>query len=444
MAKDLYMKDDSDRAAGELEYMLTRQKKSDEVSVPKISAEEAMTHERIFRVESKRDVTRVLFISTNTQLLNPTQQSLDGYVDIRDLFEEVHILILRTGIPPKYPVLRVAPNVWLYTVSPKHWLWTPWLGIKMAEEQMAFADGFRPDLIVARDPFESALVAIALAKKFKRQTQLHIIDDYRSVEFLRRDHSNFWRRFLPLYTLGKFDSIRTATHTLKRFIGARKNIADLKTLPRLQNYEALINASPVLDVRSKFSQFSIIMLYAGSLTYDSALWQVIDAASFALHNQRVGLIVIGSGPAKSEFEKRAKVHGVEQQVVFLSKVDDFTSYLKAATILIVPDVDARSEELVLKGAAAGTPLVVVKTEQRSDIFTHGESAFLCDPENVQDMTDRINDLLNDPALRETFIKNAQSLIKTEFHQDKKMYQEEYRLSIEQALFVGTEGQLEEE
>ena len=60
------------------------------------------------------------------------------------------------------------------------------------------------------------------------------------------------------------------------------------------------------------------------------------------------------------------------------------------------------------------------------------------------MTDRINDLLNDPALRETFIKNAQSLIKTEFHQDKKMYQEEYRLSIEQALFVGTDGQLEEE
>lgn len=438
------MKNDSDRAAGELEYMLTRNKSEDKISVPTMSPEEAMSHERIYRIETKRDVTRVLFISTNTQLLNPTQQSLDGYVDIRDLFEEVHILILRTGIPSKYPVLRVAPNVWLYTTSSKYWWLTPFLGTKMAEEQLSFAAGFRPDLIVARDPFESALVAVSLAKKFKRQTQLHVIDDYRSVEFLRRNHSNFWRRFLPLYTIGKFDSIRTATHNMKRLIGSHKNIADLQTLPRLQNYEALINANPVIDVKSKFNQFSVFMLYAGELTYDSALWQVIDAASFALHNQRVGLIIIGSGPAKSEFEKRAKVHGIEQQVVFLSKVEDFTSYLKAATILIVPDVDARSEELVLKGAAAGTPLVVVNTEQRADIFTHGKSAFICEPENIQDMTDRINDLLNDPALRETFIKNAQSLIKTEFHQDKKMYQEEYRLSIEQALFVGTEGQLEEE
>jgi glycosyltransferase involved in cell wall biosynthesis len=337
-----------------------------------------------------------LFISTNTQLLNPTQQSLDGYVDIKDLFEEVHILILRTGIPSKYPVLRVSSNVWLYTASSKYWWLAPFEGLKMAEEQLAFAAGFRPDLIVARDPFESSLVAI------------------------------------------KFDSIRTATHNLKRLIGSKRNIADLKTLPRLQNYEALIKAAPQINVRDKYRQFSIIMLYAGELTYDSALWQVIDAASFALKNERVGLIIIGSGPAKNEFEKR-----VEQQVVFLSKVEDFTSYLKAATILIVPDTGPRSEELVLKGAAAGTPLVVTATEQRSDIFTDGESAFICEPENIQEMTDRINDLLNNPELRETFIKNAQSLIKTEFHQDKKMYQEEYRLSIEQALFVGTEGALEE-
>ncbi len=438
------MKDAEDRAAGELEYMLTREKKKNEVSVPKISPEEAMSHERVFRIESKRDVTRVLFISTNPQLLNPTQQSLDGYVDIKDLFEEVHILILRNGIPPKYPVLRVASNVWLYTASSKYWWQTPFSGLKMAEEQLAFAAGFRPDLIVARDPFESAVVAIRLAKKFKRQTQLHIVDDFRSVEFLRRGKANFWRRFLTLYTLGKFDSVRTATHNLKKLIGSKYNVADLKTLPRLQNYEGLIKANPVIDVRSKYHQFSIIMLYVGELTYESALWQVIDSASFALRNERVGLIIIGNGPAKSEFEKRVKVHGIEKQVVFVSKVEDLASYLKAATMLIVPDTDGVSEEVVLKGAAAGAPLVVVTTEQRSDIFTHGESAFLCEPEDVQDMTDRINDLLNDPELRDKFIKNAQEIIKTEFHQDKKKYQEEYRLSVEQALFVGTEGALEEE
>lgn len=435
MPKDLYMKDVSSRAAGELEYALTRERRQQSAAVPTVSVEEAMTHERVYHVQTKRDVTRVLFVSTDTQLLNPTQQTLDGYIDIRDLFEEVHILILRTGIAPKNPVLRVADNVWLYTAAAKYWWQTPFAGIALAQEQLSFASGFRPDLIVARDPFESALVALNIAKRFNRPCQLHVLDDYTSPAFLKVNPSNFWRRFLTWHTMKQFDSVRTATHNLKRVVGKRVAIADLKTLPRFQNYDALLRAQPLVDVREKFHNFSVILLYIGELTYDSALWQVIDAASFALRNPRVGLIVIGKGVAKNEFEKRAKVQGVEQQVVFLSKVEDVVSYLKAATMLIVPDVDSASEEVVLKGAAAGVPLIIAETEKRSDVFTHAESAYLYEPGNVQALTDRINDLLNNIPLRQEFIDRAQALIASEFHQDSLAYQEEYRLSIEQALFV---------
>ena len=64
-----------------------------------------------FETKSYGKITKVLFISRDENLLNSTRQSLDGHTDISDLFDEVHILILRQGIKAKNPTLRVARNV---------------------------------------------------------------------------------------------------------------------------------------------------------------------------------------------------------------------------------------------------------------------------------------------------------------------------------------------
>ena len=61
---------------------------------------------------------------------------------------KLHIVILQPGIQTLHPILRVAPNVWIYIASAKHWWWTPVVALQMIESQLRFADGFRPDLIV--------------------------------------------------------------------------------------------------------------------------------------------------------------------------------------------------------------------------------------------------------------------------------------------------------
>ncbi len=433
--RDLSNRDASAHAASELEYIIRSDKRLAEPKVRKVTAEQAMRDKRQFAVSSSRDVTRVLFISYNTELLNPTTQSLDGYINIRDLFDEVHILILRAGIPPRYPVLRVAPKVWLYTASATYWWQTPAAGLQMLEDQLEFADGFRPDLIVARDPFESAIVAIKAGKKYNRPTQLHVLDDYSTAEFMRRSRQNFWRTFLPFFTVPKFLSVRTLTSTMQSRIQKKEIIPDIDILPRYQNYEAMIEAPATLDLKEKYKPFIFFLVYIGSLGHESTFYRALDAARFVLRNSRVGLIVLGDGAARGEFEKRAKILEIERQVVFETKVEDVVPYLKSANLLLVTDTDQESEEVVLKGAAAGVPMVMARTEKREDIFTHGESAFLCEASDVQAFTDRINDLLNSIGLRNQFSAAGQEIIHEQFHHDPREYQEAYRTSIEQAFFV---------
>ena len=432
---DLSKRDASAYAASELEYVISKKKRSKEPRVRTVSAQQAMTEPRVFKIDSDRNVTRVLFISQNTELLNPTQQSLDGYIDVSSLFAEVHILILRPGIAPKHPVLRVADNVWMYIATAKYWWLTPGAGVSLAEAQLEFASGFRPDLIVARDPFESAVVANRLAKKYNRPTQLHVLDDYSTGAFLKRSSHNFWRLFLTRFTIPKFPSVRTLTENIEKMLQKKFVIPDLKTLPRFQNYEALITDERAVQLKEKYKPFIFFMLYVGTLDHHSTLHRTIDAARFVLRNPRVGLLVLGDGKARSEFEKRARLLDIERQVVFERKIEDTVPYLKSANMLIVTDTDSDSEELVLKGAAAGIPMVMARTERREDIFTHGESAFLCEADDIQAFTDRINDLLNNIGLRQQFAMNSQNIIREQFHGDPREYLEAYRTSIEQAFFV---------
>lgn len=435
--RDLSQKDASAHAASELQYLIRNDARSADPAVKKVTAEQAMREERVFKLASKRNITRVLFISQNTELLNPITQSLDGYIDIRDLFDEVHILILRQGISPKNPVLRVAPNVWLYTAAASHWWLTPAAGMQALKEQLEFAMGFRADLIVARDPFESAAVAIMAGRKYDRPVQLHITEDFTAPDFAKQSKYNFLRLLLPRLTIPRIASVRTLTDSMLQYVQKNFSVSDSASLPRYQNYEAIITAPSTLNLKEKHRPMIFFLLYVGRLDHESTFYRVLDAARFVLQNQRIGLVVLGEGSARGEFEKRAKILGIEEQVIFETKVDDVIPYLKSANVLIVSDTDAASEEVVLKGAAAGIPMIMSRTEKREDIFEHGESSFLCEADDVQAFTDRLNDLLNDVEQRRLFAEKGQDLIREKFHNDAREYQEAYRTSIEQAFFVSS-------
>ncbi len=437
--KNLSQLNANEFASNSLDYILEKEKRAKD-DTRYLSVEEAINENTVYKVSSNRNETRVLFISRDESLLNPTQQSLDGYTNISDLFDEVHILILRQGIKARNPVLRVAKNVWLYTASDRNWWKTPFAGMSLARQQLVFAEGFRPDLIIARDPFESAVLGLLLSKKYQRPLQLHVLENYYKLDFIKKDKRNIWRSRLAPYVISRIESVRTSTVAMYDLIKLKFTVKDLAVLPRFNNYESLISIPKTIDLRAKYKPFVFIMLYIGKLTNESAVNRAIDAGRFGLRNPHVGLIILGDGPAKKMFEKRAEILGIKEQVVFETDVKDVVPYLKSANVLIVPDTDAESEEVALKGAAAGIPMVLSRTPAREDIFTDGESALFCAPDNIDEFSLKLNILMNDVLLRNHMVQLAQEMIVAKFHDDPNKYLTAYRESLEQVLFIeSTEG-----
>lgn len=435
---DVATSDASERQRQTLDYVLAEadQSKKKRDQGPKVSVNEARHGEAHFEMNSTRETTRLLFISQDTSLLNQTTQSLDGYLNLRDVFDEVHIVILQRGRAALNPVLRVADNVWMYVVAAPSGLSLLLEAKKTITQQLEFADGFRADLIVARDPLESGLLALWASKKYNRPAQLHIIDDYTDKLFLKRFYYSRLTRHLYQYVIKRFSSIRTSTDVLCSLV--RKQVSeatDVQTLPRYHNFAALSNFDTGFTIKNKYTQFSFIILYIGKLHHGCRAFQAMDAARDVMRSPKVGLVIIGDGEARSELQKRATLLGVPTQIVFEKTVEDISSYLKTADVLVVPDTNPLSDEVTLQGAAAGIPLVLAKTQQRTDLFVDGVSALFYNNEDTVSLSQAIKKIVNDLGVRSELARNARTVIQEKLHEDPMQYRLQYRESVEAALFM---------
>ncbi len=426
----------SEFAAAELDYVLDQEQTVRAPSVPTIPVAEAVRGKQVFEIESDRTTTRVLFISQDELLLNPTSQTLDGFLELSQLFAEVHILVLRQGRSVTDQALRVSDTVWLYTATARHWWWTPMIGWRRVQEQLVFAGGLRPDLIVARDPFESALLGSWVSQRHGRPLQVHVRENFYTSQWRATNRHAWGRRWLAQYVLPRTRSVQVETENIHTQITKRfPQIASVQILPRYRNYAQLLTTPVTIDLKERFKPHIFFMAYIGALTHESTVYRAIDAARFVLQNPRVCLLVLGDGPARGEFERRAKIHGIDKQVIFATHVTDATAVLKSSNLLLVTDTNADSDELALKAAALGVPMIMAKTPLREDVFVDGESAFLVEPTDVQQLADRISDVLNNVPLRRQFGEAAQTMISERFHEDPITYSAKLRESIEHAILV---------
>jgi len=437
--RDLSNRDFSRHASGELEYVINKQAGLAAEKVPTTTAQEAMSEDRVVEYESSRDVTRVLFISQDTELLNPVRQTLDGYLNISDVFDEVHILVMRKGLQPKQPILRPHDNVFIYTVAAKRWWHLPAVGFEMLRSQLEFAEGFRPDVVVAHDPYESALVALQVRRQYGTATQLHVLVKNFAPRILDITVPRVWRRFISLYTISRFSSVRAATQMISDKLAEKYEPTDLQVLPSLNPYSTVISTPTKLRLETKYPEYVFFLLFVGSLDEPEAALQAIEVAKDLLQsNEKMALILYGDGTGREECLSRAKALGVEKQIIIKKHSTDQIQYLKAANVLLVTNTDRESERSVLRGAAAAIPMVMAKTDTREDLFKNQESALIVESADTSTFIKQTSQLVENAELRKQLSEQALQVVQQKLFQDSDEYRRSYRRSIEESLFVEEE------
>jgi len=123
------------------------------------------------------------------------------------------------------------------------------------------------------------------------------------------------------------------------------------------------------------------------------------------------LFVLLTGPARGYVKKRLKRANVKYLHHFLSSPDDTAEYYRAIDLYIVTSREEGGPKAILESLASGVPLVTTRVGMGPDMIQDGENGFLCDVEDVEEITEKSLMMIQNTEIKSQFVDKGLDVIR---------------------------------
>lgn len=146
-----------------------------------------------------------------------------------------------------------------------------------------------------------------------------------------------------------------------------------------------------------------VVVFLGRLVLEKGLGDFAETVlRLRAEGQRFGVLVIGDGPARAEFEQKLG-DGV---FVGYQQGEDLARALASADILLNPSSTEAFGNVSLEAMACGVPVVAADATGNSNIVVDGLTGALVSPGDLEGYAQAVRRYLADPALRAAHAFNA--------------------------------------
>lgn len=118
------------------------------------------------------------------------------------------------------------------------------------------------------------------------------------------------------------------------------------------------------------------------------------------------LVMIGEGPEKVTAQQRVDALGLQDRVQFLGQVEDMAEIMPLADVLLLPSYHESFGLIALEGMSCGTAVIATNRGGTGEFIDSGHNGYLCDPEDIDDMTAKGLKLLQDDTHRQHISEEA--------------------------------------
>ena len=125
------------------------------------------------------------------------------------------------------------------------------------------------------------------------------------------------------------------------------------------------------------------------------------------------LVVVGDGPELSFLKDVAREYGVKEKVEFTGPLAprDVVSEMTASNIFVLNSMEENFPHVILEAMAAGLPVVATRVGGVPEVVVDGKNGLLIQPDRPNELKIRIDELMNDSALRERLALAGRETIK---------------------------------
>ncbi len=130
-------------------------------------------------------------------------------------------------------------------------------------------------------------------------------------------------------------------------------------------------------------------------------------------------VMIGASrkdPLYKEVTSKIKSNNLENNIKIIESVpqDKLRTYYNKSKILILPSTTESAPKVTLEAMSCKTPVITTKISGNKNITIEGKTGYLIPPKNIEELTKKTYELLQDKDLREKMGSYASKRIKKQF------------------------------
>lgn len=153
------------------------------------------------------------------------------------------------------------------------------------------------------------------------------------------------------------------------------------------------------------------ILYLGRFAWEKNPEALIRAFGNITHKNGWKLIMLGDGPLLKKMITLSKKLGLENNIEFTGQVKNVDMYLSRASIYVLPSILEGFPNALCEAMAFGLPCISSSKIPYSDIGKDGIDFIISNPDQLDDLTSKIEMLINDEQMRVFLGNNAKKITK---------------------------------
>ncbi len=176
-----------------------------------------------------------------------------------------------------------------------------------------------------------------------------------------------------------------------------------------------------IDLHEKFNlpPDSKIIISSGRLDYQKGFDVLIKVAVKAKENNfKWQFLIAGKGKLKKELNVMAIDAGVSGMVHFIGFFDRMPALLQASDVFVLPSRYEGMPNALLEAMAVGKASVATRVNGVPELVEDGISGFLAEPENPQQIFEKLYELLTNDDLRKSMEQKARKHVENHFTMEK--------------------------
>lgn len=155
------------------------------------------------------------------------------------------------------------------------------------------------------------------------------------------------------------------------------------------------------------------------------------SAPILLKYRNAKLMIVGDGSQRAELEILAQNLGISSQTIFTGYQKDISSYLQLINVFVLTSISEGISNVLLEAMAASIPVIATNVGGNPEIVSNNQTGFLIPRNNLNQITEKIELMINNPELASNLGESGRKLVEEKFTIEKMVteYQSLYQSII---------------